>query len=249
VSLPKLIAVVGPTASGKTALGEAICLKFGGEIISADAKQQYRGMDLGTAKDTNLKVTQYLIDTKNPGEVSTVAEYQQAAYTCIDACISKGKLPVLVGGSMLYAEAVISGYTFAKSDTQQIRKPHYNVLSLGIAWDREALKAHAKERLKERIDAGMVEEVEKLLANGVSEQWLLACGLEYKALTQHIRGELSIDEAFDQIVRETNQYIKRQYTWWRHHGNVAWVNGTSEAFDLVEQFLKGDGVREQVAAS
>ncbi len=237
--LPKLIAVIGPTASGKTSLGEYISLQFGGEVVSVDAKQVYRGMDLGTAKETQLKVPQHLIDVKDPGEGITVAEYQQLAYTCIDQLVSQGKLPVLVGGSMLYAEAVLNGYLFkgGQKSTEQLKR--YDALKLGITWERSELKAWAGERLRQRIDAGLLDEIRGLLDQGVSREWLLSCGMEYRYLTLQVLGELTPEEAFTKTHQSINQYIKRQYTWWRRHPDVVWVSGSVEARHLVEQFLEG----------
>jgi tRNA dimethylallyltransferase len=236
--LPKIVAVVGPTASGKTSLGEHLALTFRGEIVSVDAKQIYRGMDLGTAKEKQLQVPQHLIDTKNPGELSTVAEYQALAYTCIDSLLQAGKLPVLVGGSMLYAEAVLNGYVFSHGQKSGVQVPRYTSLKIGITWEREDLKAWAGKRLAQRIDAGLLGEIEGLLASGVSREWLMSCGMEYRYLTQQVLGELTPEEAFAKTHQSINQYIKRQYTWWRRHHDIHWVSGSLEAESLVEQFLQ-----------
>lgn len=238
-SLPKIVAVIGPTASGKTGLGEMLSLKFGGEIVSVDAKQVYRGMNLGTAKEMHLRVKQHLVDIKDPGESITVAEYQALAYRCIDGLLAGGKLPVLVGGSMLYAEAVLNGYEFTHGEKSGRQNPLYQSLKIGITWERDALKAWAGERLKQRIEAGLLDEIAGLLARGVSSTWLYSCGMEYRFLTQQVLGELSAEEAFTKTHQSINQYIKRQYTWWRRHSDVAWVSSSAEASLLVEQFLKG----------
>jgi tRNA dimethylallyltransferase len=106
---PKIVAVVGPTASGKTALGIALTKKFAGEIVSADSRQIYRGMDIGTAKptaDERRAIPHYCIDIKNPDEDYAVAEYQRDAIDAIDAIIAHGKIPFLVGGTGLYIRAV-----------------------------------------------------------------------------------------------------------------------------------------------
>lgn len=126
---PKIIVIVGPTASGKTALSIKIAKKIGGEIISADSRQIYREMDIGTAKpvlETSDKkqgirktlppvtcrmslegIPHYLIDIKNPNEGYTVAEYKKDAVGAIKKIIAKGKLPILVGGTGLYVKAVV----------------------------------------------------------------------------------------------------------------------------------------------
>jgi len=233
-----LISIVGPTASGKTALGEALANRFNGEIVSADAKQVYRGMDIGTAKALNLSVPQHLIDIKNPGEVITVAEYQALAYAAIDEMVKRGKLPILVGGSMLYVQAVVDGYRFA--DKKNV--PRYRSLTLGIIWERAALQERVKLRLEERLEAGLITEVEGLLKQGVDPSFLIRCGIEYRYITLYVQGQLTFEEMKRQIEIASNQYIKRQYTWWRHHGDVRWVTGEDEGAALVEAFLESSDV-------
>lgn len=236
--LPKIIAVVGPTASGKTALGTSLAQQFQGEIVSADAKQVYRGMDIGTAKEKNLPVPQHLIDIKNPGEKITVAEYQQLAYAVIDDLLSRRVLPFLVGGSGLYAESVLSGYLFSEGKKSTAQQPRYASLKLGIQVDRLQLKEKAAERLRQRVKAGLAEEVRDLLQAGISPEWMISCGLEYKYFTQHVQGKITEEEAIHLTTTAINQFIKRQYTWWRRHPDVHWVDGPEVAASLVRKFLK-----------
>ena len=118
VEKPKLIAVVGPTASGKTALGIALAQKLGGEIISADSRQIYRGMDIGTAKPTAKEcraVPHHLIDIKDPSEDYTVADYQRDATAAINGIIACGNVPLLVGGTGLYVRAVLENLDIPKT--------------------------------------------------------------------------------------------------------------------------------------
>jgi tRNA dimethylallyltransferase len=107
---PKILAIVGPTASGKTALGIALAHKFAGEIVSADSRQIYRGMDIGTAKPTPAEmdgVPHHLIDIRDPNEDYSVTEYQRDAIAAINEVLSREKLPILVGGTGLYIKAVV----------------------------------------------------------------------------------------------------------------------------------------------
>ena len=109
---PPLIVLLGPTAVGKTALSLRLCEQFSGEVIGADSRQIYRGMDIGTAKPTlaeRQRVPHYLIDIRNPNETLTVAEYQQQAYQPIDAIHQRNHIPFLVGGTALYLRAVVQG--------------------------------------------------------------------------------------------------------------------------------------------
>jgi len=131
----KLIVILGPTATGKTKLAVALAREFNGEIISADSRQVYRGMDIGTGKDLDdyvIKMTNdqfpitnkisnfkkitipyYLIDIVSPKSDFNVAKYQKLAYRAIDDVLRHGKLPILVGGTGLYIDAVTKGYNFA----------------------------------------------------------------------------------------------------------------------------------------
>lgn len=115
---PKLVAVVGPTASGKTARGIALAKALGGEIVSADSRQIYRGMDIGTAKPNAAErgaIPHHLIDIKNPDEQYTVADYKQDAIVAINDIIMRGRVPVLVGGTGLYVRAVVDNLDIPKT--------------------------------------------------------------------------------------------------------------------------------------
>lgn len=235
-SLPPLIAIVGPTASGKTALATELCKKFGGEIVSADAKQVYVGMDIGTAKELHLPVVQHLLDWKQPGEKVTVSQYQERAYQCIDELHDRHLLPILTGGSGLYAESVTRGYLFAGPGAR-LAQPRYQVLELAIQLDRELLRQRVATRTRQWLEQGLLPEIERLLAQGVDEGWLEACGMEYRYFLRHMRGELTLEAAEELTNTAINQFIKRQYTWWRRHPELHWVADAAEASDLTQQFL------------
>jgi tRNA dimethylallyltransferase len=118
VNKPKIIAIVGPTASGKTALGIALARKFRGEIVSADSRQIYRGMDVGTAKPTEEErraIPHHLIDIKDPNEDYTVANYQRDAIAAINDIIARGNVPLLVGGTGLYVRAIVENLNIPKT--------------------------------------------------------------------------------------------------------------------------------------
>ena len=107
-----LIVLLGPTAVGKTALSLALCRRFGGEILSADSRQIYRGMDIGTAKATPAEQAQaphHLIDIRDPNQTLTLAEYQALAYATIEEIHARMRVPLLVGGTALYVRAVVQG--------------------------------------------------------------------------------------------------------------------------------------------
>ena len=118
----KVIVVAGPTASGKTALGIRLALRYNGEIVSADSMQVYRGMDIGTAKATAAEraaVPHHMLDVAEPWEDYSVARYVSQAEACCRDIISRGKLPVIVGGTGLYIDSLISGRDFAAVDSDQ----------------------------------------------------------------------------------------------------------------------------------
>lgn len=117
----RVLAVVGATASGKSALGEALALRFNGEIISADSRQVYRSLDLGTGKE-KLPVTQHCIDIADPGERVTVVDWKRQAESAISDIHKRGKVPIVVGGSGLYVDALLDNFSFAPEDeTGEVR--------------------------------------------------------------------------------------------------------------------------------
>ncbi|WP_329479451.1 tRNA (adenosine(37)-N6)-dimethylallyltransferase MiaA [Kribbella sp. NBC_01484] len=116
---PLVVAVVGPTAAGKSDLSVALCKRLGGEVVNADAMQVYRGMDIGTAKISTTErdgVPHHLLDILDVTETATVAEFQQLARQAIDDCINRGKVPVLAGGSALYIRAILDDFVFPGTD-------------------------------------------------------------------------------------------------------------------------------------
>ena len=116
---PKLLAVVGPTASGKTRLAVELALRYNGEVVSADSMQIYRRMDIGTAKPTLGEmqgVPHHMLDVASPEEDFSVARYVELAVPCVEYILSRGKLPILAGGTGLYIDSLLSGRTFAAFD-------------------------------------------------------------------------------------------------------------------------------------
>jgi tRNA dimethylallyltransferase len=120
-SRARAVAIVGTNASGKSALGVAVALRFGGEIISADSRQVYRGLDIGTGKLTRDEmhgIRHHLIDVMDLGTRYSVADFQKSAYGLIDEITARGGLPIVVGGTGLYVRSVVDGYqlTSARPD-------------------------------------------------------------------------------------------------------------------------------------
>lgn len=129
----KLITILGTTACGKSGLGVALAKKYGGEIVSADSRQVYRGLDLGTGKITQEEmegVPHHLLDVAEPGEQYSVARFQAEAYAAIDSVLARGKLPFLVGGTGLYVRAVTEGYVFHEAPPDPALRATLEALSM-----------------------------------------------------------------------------------------------------------------------
>ena len=144
---PKIAVITGPTASGKTALGVALCEKLGGEVVSADSMQIYRRMDIGTAKPDAAEtrgIPHHMIDVAEPEENWSVARYVEAASACVDDILARGKLPVVVGGTGLYIDSLLSGRTFAGGPVN------------------EALRKELSERYDEIGGPGLLGELRKV---------------------------------------------------------------------------------------
>ena len=119
----KLLVIIGPTAVGKTKLSIELAKRFNGEIISGDSMQVYKGMDIGTAKikeEEKEGIPHYLIDIKEPDEPFSVAEFQELAHTKIADIHSRGKLPIIVGGTGLYIQSVIYDYQFSTAPSDPL---------------------------------------------------------------------------------------------------------------------------------
>ena len=142
--LPKLIVIEGTNASGKSSLGIALASRFGGEIVSADSRQVYERMDLGSGKVTPEEmqgVPHHLLDVRKPGEFFSMADFQRLAYEAIDGIIARGKVPFLVGGTGLYVDAVADGYELSD------RAPDHSLRAHLETFDTPALYDMLKEKL------------------------------------------------------------------------------------------------------
>lgn len=272
--MKKLLAVVGPTGSGKTKLAVGLAKKFNGVIISADSRQVYRGLDIGTNKEgtpgrwpfdhsTSLEVNpaqgkngqpcrmidgipQLLIDIADPGERFTqhwrgagftLNDWLQQARYGLKHIFEAGQLPIVVGGTGLYVTALLEGYQpgggrFAKNN----QPVDFESLILMPDTERQVLNQRSDERFPRIFDA-LVEETEKLLSSGVSGDWLDKIGLDYRYAFKRIQGQLSRDEAIEQFQAASRAYIRRQITWWRHHGEPILVKSTKQAELSARDFL------------
>ena len=301
----RMITILGPTASGKTDLATHLAARLNAEIISADSRQVYRGMDIGTGKDLadyviNGPVIPYhLIDICEPGTKYNLFRYQQDFLDCYEDIRSRGALPILCGGTGLYIEAVLKGYSLSpvpqnpklrtelegknleeltnilvdlkrrnhsvmhnKTDVDSCQRairaieietynltkpteerlcPPIDSLIIGVDIDREERRRKITKRLKERLKAGMIDEVDGLLKRGIPADDLIYYGLEYKFVTEYLIGKLSYDEMFRQLEIAIYQFAKRQMTWFRgmeRRGfTIHWIDAIQSMNDKVEEIL------------
>jgi tRNA dimethylallyltransferase len=232
----ELITILGPTASGKTAFAVALASLLDTEIISADSRQVYRGMDIGTGKDLNdyiagsWRIPYHLIDICEAGEKYNVFRYQQDFHEVFRRIRSLHRNPpILCGGTGMYIEAVLGGFRFNDAGMPAAQQyPEIRSLIVGIDIDRSLRREKISRRLRARLDEGMIDEIRRLLDSGIKVEDLTYYGLEYKYVTLYATGRLSYDEMFRQLEIAIHQFAKRQMTWFRgmeRRGfNINWID-------------------------
>lgn len=284
-----LITILGPTAVGKTKLAAALACKFNGEIISADSRQVYRGMDIGTGKDledyivNGYTIPYHLIDIIDPSEEYNVFTFQNNFYDAFNKIKSAGKIPFLAGGTGLYINSIIKNYNMSEIQTDRAEynnllkldidelknilvslkpnqhnttdlldkdrlirailvarstsygnkdfKPEVAPLIIGVKLEREIIKDRITKRLKERLNNGMVEEVKRLIENGITFEKLNFFGLEYKFIGQYLKGTLNYNDMFQKLNSAIHDFAKRQMTWFRKMERegvfINWIDGSN----------------------
>lgn len=294
--LPKVVAVVGTNASGKSALGIELAKRYQAEIISADSRQVFRGLDLGSGKITPEEmqgVPHHLIDVREPNDFFSMADFQRMAYQAIEEIRGRGNLPMIVGGTGLYVDSVLDGYLLSdkepdlayRAELEKLTTPQlyamllalkpdvqvernnrnrvmriierihdgddampgkqvrYESLRLGVSWPREVLNQRIDERLERRLEQGMIEEVQRLMDEGASQEFLLGLGLEYRFITQYLTGVIPDKrEMLEKLAIAIKQFAKRQMTWFRRCPDIVWLDMAgdplAQASAAVEAFLK-----------
>ena len=214
-----LIVLLGPTASGKTALAVELAKRLKGEIISADSRQIYRDLNIGTGKDLLEygDVPYHLIDHHTLGDYYSVAHFQKDAFDAMNTIDALEHTTILCGGTGLYLDAVLNQYAFSK---QAPFIPEPLVLDrptrvFGLNPPLELRRALCENRLLARLETGLVKEVQDLLAHGVSSDDLIWLGLEYKWLTLLVQEEISYAEFVEKLTVAIQQFAKRQMTFFR----------------------------------
>ena len=189
----------------------------GAEIISADSRQIYIGMDIGTGKDLCEygEIPVHLVDTLPAGERYNICRYQRDFSRVYKDCRERGAIPILCGGSGLYIEAVTKPeYKLDDNNAVELVLPQ-KTFYLATTVDRETRRARIDKRLDERFAEGMVEEVRGLINRGVDPEVLIRYGLEYKFITLHVLGQLDFPTMHRLLQTAIHQFAKRQMTWLR----------------------------------
>ena len=285
---PKLIVVEGTNASGKSGLGVELALRYGGEIVSADSRQVFRGLDLGSGKITPEEmrgVPHHLVDVVEPNDFFSMRDFQRLAYEAIDGILAhnrafverrayegyelsdtppdlayreeleKRKTPELYrmlcelrpdvevdpknrNRVMRMLEKIHDGDEHAAPN-----RPRYDCLKLGVTWDRATLRSRIDERLKRRLDQGMVDEVRRLMEDGATPEFLMKLGLEYRFIARYLMGEAGgYQQMVDGLATAIKQFAKRQTTWFRRDPEILWLDmagdPVAQASAAIERFLK-----------
>ena len=268
----KIVAITGPTATGKTALAVKLAQLFDGEIISVESRQVYRFMDLGTGKDLEEydNVPYHLINIADPEkDTYNLSEFCRDAFAAIDLIRKKGKLPILCGGTALYLDALLKGYRLpgaqlparekgvARSTADYEAPPSFtppfelDALVIGVLFDRKVVRERIEKRLDARFDAGMIDEVRALHdEKGVSYEKLEFFGLEYREIAFYLQGKCTFEEMRQSLLDKIRQFAKRQDIFFRKiersGQDIYWCRGGGEPDPriLIEKFLAGETLPE-----
>lgn len=279
-----ILAIVGPTAVGKTKMSVELAKIFRGEIINCDAMQIYKGLDVGTAKATKeemQKIPHHLLSIKDVEEDYSVYDYQEDARRCIKEIQGRGKVPIFVGGTGLYLKAALYDYKLElKEDSSlesnysdeelkrkiesyhvdvkvdyhnrrrmirmlekleagwqpQIIPPsllYSDVILIGLTTDREVLYQKIEERFDQMI-VPLIDEVQPYYLKGIRTKALMT-GIGYKELYSFFDHSKTLQEVILECKKNTRNYAKRQYTWFKNQMDVKWFEVNYEDFDQTIQ--------------
>ena len=278
-----MIAIVGPTASGKSALAMRVAERLGGEIVSADSRQVYRGMDVGTAKPTaeeRARVPHHLIDVVDPGERYDVLRYQRDGRAALTEIRARGRVALVVGGTGLYVRALLDGLdlaslphdpavrarleaddparlherlraidpdagaridprnrrrlvrylevaTIAGGPVPRVRGASIPALRIGLRPPREVLVVAIERRVREMVDAGVLDEARTLVSRGIDPRLPSMSAHGYTHWASHLRGEIDLETATRLVARDVRAYSRRQMTWFRRDAAIRWYDPTT----------------------
>ncbi len=234
-----VIVIVGPTASGKTGVAIDLAKRISGEIISADSRTIYKGMDIGTAKPTKdecKKNVHYGFDLVEPDERFTVYDWKKYAEGKIEEIRSRGNYPIVVGGTGLYVDALIFDYQFGenKKDCKDRKKMRDGYLVYGIKWESEDLRTRIIQREQKMFEnPELVQETKRL---ALRYDWSLQSMRSniYQFVWKMINGEISQGEAITLGALDDYHLAKRQMTWFRRNPEIKWCNLESVVDTIIE---------------
>ncbi|MFC0508656.1 tRNA (adenosine(37)-N6)-dimethylallyltransferase MiaA [Micromonospora costi] len=299
-----VVAVVGPTAAGKSALSIALAHALDGEVVNADSMQLYRGMDIGTAKLTPAErdgVPHHLLDIWDVTEPASVAEYQRLAREAVDGILARGRVPLLVGGSGLYVRAVLERFEFPGTDPalrERLERelaeagpaplyarlraadpsaaagilpgngrrivralevieltgapftaslpeptPYYPSVQVGVDLDTATLDERIARRVDRMWDDGLVAETRELVGRGLPAGRTASRALGYQQVLRFLAGELTETEAYEETIRATRRFVRRQRSWFRRDARIHWLDSTDP------QALVADALRLATATA
>ena len=251
-----VIVIVGPTGSGKTGLSIEVAKEVGGEVISADSRAIYKGMDIGTAKPSLEEqggVVHYGLDLVEPGERFTVADFKEFAEQKICSIREKGKVPIVCGGTGLYVDALLYNYQFnveqKNSSKQQGRELDFaekypdrvkmsaDYRVFGIKWPKEELHARLKARIDKMFCPELYKETEKLVKKyGFGSQAMKSNIYEYA--WGYLEGEYSLEKAKELAFYRDVHLAKRQMTWFKRNPEIKWYELSEIKPKILDSVLK-----------
>ena len=238
----KTLVIVGPTASGKTGLAVEVAREIGGEVISADSRAIYKGMDIGTAKPTVEEmggVKHWGIDLVEPGERFTVADFKKYTLGCIADIKRRGKVPIIVGGTGLYVDAVIYGYQFsdvAKKTCSDRTEMDAGYVVVGIRWDKDVLRQRIRQRADNIFEQDIIGETERLAKRYGWGSQAMKSNI-YPIVQEMTEGKITESEAKELFELEDWHLAKRQMTWFARNKDIKWM-GIDELREYIYNIYK-----------
>lgn len=247
-----LIVIVGETASGKTAAGVKLAQQIDGEIICADSRTIYKGMDIGTATPTSDEqggVTHHLLNIIEPDKRYSAAEFQKDANRLIDDIWARGKFPIIVGGTGLYVDSILFNYSFSDGGQQSSKNPRHkqsssvddrttlrgNTLAVGLRLERETLSQRIEQRVEQMFQDGFLDEVQSVAdAFGWGHESM--SGIGYRVARAYIEGDATQDEVKQAFIARDTSLAKRQRTWFKRNKHIQWFDEPGQLVEAAADF-------------
>ena len=219
------IVILGPTGSGKTGVAIEIAKEINGEIISADSRAIYKGLDIGTAKPTpeeQAQVPHWGIDLVEPGERFTVADWKNYAEQKITEIKNRGHIPIIVGGTGLYIDALVYDYQFGVQDTPDRDKITPGYLLVGVKTTPDELRTRIIERVNKMFNEPLYQETKTAVEKYGWDNQAMKSNI-YQFAWQYLQGETSLERAKELAVYDDWHLAKRQMTWFKRNDKICWL--------------------------